>query len=97
MNQVDEDLQDFVLVHRELRHIRVLTDDGDSVAGQAGAIQLQRIVHELGDGNLFPEARDPRIILLHGHDFFDVLHIAGKLIMFRQRAACSLSSRRTVG
>ena len=81
MNQIDENLKNPMLVHHHRRHIRVLAHHFNSVAGKTGQVDLQRIIHETGDGHRLDESGNAGIVLLHGHDFLYVLHVAGHLIL----------------
>ena len=82
MHEIDENLQDFVFVSRGLGHGGVLAHDLNPMAGEAGRVELQGIIHQVGDGHVFEDAGNAGVILLHGDDFLDVLNVARQLILF---------------
>ena len=46
-----------------------------------GRVDLQGVIHQVGDGDGLDDAGDAGVVLLHGDDFLDVLDVAGQLVL----------------
>src|ERR1019366_8256122 len=59
-----------------------LADDLNLVAAQSVLIHAQAVFHQIGHVDHFLHPPDLRIILLHGHNFLDVLDVPTQRIQF---------------
>jgi len=73
-------LQDLVLVHGDGDGPFEIADDLDLVPGDGALVQAQCVFEEIDGVERFDDAGDAGVILLHGHDFLDMVDVAGKLI-----------------
>src|ERR1700674_72056 len=79
-NQVDKNLQDFVPVDPDQRNGGEAPLDVDAMALESADVHRDRVFDQLVGMQIFKNAADFGVTLLHGDDFLDVLDVAPELI-----------------
>ena len=85
-HQVDEDLQDFVLVDGDRRHVAEFALQRDAMACESAGIQPQAVFHQIDDLDGLRDAAELGVVLLHGDGVLDVLEVLaqrGELLQCR--------------
>ena len=73
--QVDHDLQEFVLLEVHGRHRFKFADHLHIMAAESTLIQAQAVFHQIGHVDHFLHPAEGRVVLLHGYNFLDVLDV----------------------
>ena len=82
---VHQDLQQLVLVHGQGIHRLVFPQHFYAMPRKGARVHRDAILHHLGRGNLLMHTGNAGVVLLHGHNFIDVLHILSQPVDFIQQ------------
>ena len=92
-DQIDENLQNLVTIHHDVRHVFKLADQSDIMSLKSRDVDFKRVFHERGHGHQLGHARKLGVGLLHGDDDLDMINVVHqRLQLARQRRLFSPSS-----